>query len=63
MFELEYHRMRSAQLIREAEQARLAREAERGRRAARQERSARNADQAAESHTGRPRRHRQPRTA
>ncbi|MFG2353550.1 hypothetical protein [Streptomyces sp. NPDC048521] len=63
MFEIEYHRMRSAQLIREAEQARLAREAARARRAGRQELSTRNDGPAAEPHTDRPRRHRQPRAA
>ncbi|MES4892765.1 hypothetical protein [Streptomyces sp. NPDC096012] len=61
MFEIEYHRMRSAQLIREAAQHRLAREAARARRAARDE-SCEGAA-AAESHIDRPRRHRQPRTA
>ncbi|MER6025431.1 hypothetical protein [Streptomyces sp. NPDC001851] len=57
MIEFEYHKMRSAQLIREAEQERLARVVARTQRAARHE------DPAAESHTGRPRRHRIPRTA
>jgi hypothetical protein len=63
MFEIEYHRMRSAQLIREAERDRLAREAARARRAARQEQSTGNGGPVAEPHTDRPRRHRQPRTA
>ncbi|MEU2714993.1 hypothetical protein [Streptomyces sp. NPDC007205] len=57
MIEFEYHKVRSAQLIREAEQERLARDVARMRRAARHEGSA------AESHTDRPRRHRIPRTA
>ncbi|MFG2604914.1 hypothetical protein ACGFT2_15410 [Streptomyces sp. NPDC048514] len=61
MFEIEYHRMRSAQLIREAAQDRLARDAARARRAARHE--SRDGAEATESHIGRPRRHRQPRTA
>jgi diadenosine tetraphosphate (Ap4A) HIT family hydrolase len=63
MIEFEYHKMRSAELIREAEQARLAREAARAHRAARRAGSAGPDGAAAESHTGRPRRHRLPRTA
>ncbi|WP_369392047.1 hypothetical protein AB5J72_34010 [Streptomyces sp. CG1] len=63
MIELEYHKMRSAQLILEAEQQRLAREAARARRAARHEAAAGHDGTAAESHTGRPRRRRIPRTA
>ncbi|MFI9252626.1 hypothetical protein [Streptomyces sp. NPDC053069] len=63
MIEFEYHRMRSAQLIREAAQERLAREAARLHRAARHEGSAGHAGAATESHTDRPRRHRIPRTA
>lgn len=63
MFELDYHRMRSAQLIHEAEQDRLAREVVRARRAARRDGAARLGDPAAESHIDRPRRQRQPRTA
>ncbi|MER5854868.1 MULTISPECIES: hypothetical protein [Streptomyces] len=63
MFEMDYHRTRSAQLIREAQQDRLAREAARARRTARQEASGRDGDTVAESHTDRPRRHRLPRTA
>ncbi|MER6073067.1 hypothetical protein ACFYZB_35790 [Streptomyces sp. NPDC001852] len=63
MIELEYHKMRSAQLIHEAEQVRLAREAARARRAARREGSAGHAGAVAESHTDRPRRRRVPRTA
>ncbi|MEV6114298.1 hypothetical protein AB0L59_17730 [Streptomyces sp. NPDC052109] len=63
MIEIEYHKMRSAQLILEAEQQRLAREVARARRAARQAESAGHGGAAAESHTDRPRRHRIPRTA
>ncbi|MEU9477173.1 hypothetical protein [Streptomyces sp. NPDC048191] len=63
MIEIEYHKMRSAQLILEAEQQRLAREAARARRAARRAGSAGHGGAAAESHTDRPRRHRIPRTA
>ncbi|MGW1803653.1 hypothetical protein [Streptomyces sp. NPDC002078] len=63
MIEIEYHKMRSAQLILEAEQQRLAREAARARRAARREGSAGRDSAVAESHTDRPRRHRIPRTA
>ncbi|MGW3208589.1 hypothetical protein [Streptomyces sp. NPDC001135] len=62
MIEFEYHKMRSAQLIREAERERLAREVARVNRAARDEGSAGRAA-AAESHTDRPRRQRIPRTA
>ncbi|WP_433452726.1 hypothetical protein ACQPXS_31795 [Streptomyces sp. CA-142005] len=63
MIEIEYHKMRSAQLIHEAEQVRLAREVARGRRAARRERTAGHDGAGAESHTDRSRRHRVPRTA
>ncbi|MFE9441270.1 hypothetical protein ACFYO2_20170 [Streptomyces sp. NPDC006602] len=61
MYEYEISQLRSAELIRKAEQERLAREAVRSRRAARRE----TAEHAAEGevHTGRPRRHRFPRTA
>ncbi|MGW7523105.1 hypothetical protein [Streptomyces sp. NPDC054783] len=62
MIEIEYHKMRSAQLIHEAEQTRLAREVARARRAARRD-SAGQDGAVAESHTDRPRRHRIPRTA
>ncbi|MFF9090253.1 hypothetical protein ACF1BE_28365 [Streptomyces sp. NPDC014991] len=57
MYELELHRIRSAELRREAQRDRLAREAVRARRAARHD------TPAAESHTERPRRTRLPRTA
>jgi hypothetical protein len=63
MIEIEYHKMRSAQLIHEAEQERLAREVARARRAARREGSAGHGSAVAESHTDRTRRHRIPRTA
>ncbi|MER6735434.1 hypothetical protein [Streptomyces puniciscabiei] len=63
MIEFEYHKMRSDQLIREADQERLAREVARARRAARREGSAGHGSAVAESHTGRPRRHRIARTA
>ncbi|MFF7358388.1 hypothetical protein ACFZA1_38035 [Streptomyces filipinensis] len=63
MIEIEYHKMRSAQLIREAEQERLARKIARLHRAARHEGPAGHDSAAAESHTDRPRRHRIPRTA
>ncbi|KUN01836.1 hypothetical protein AQI95_29600 [Streptomyces yokosukanensis] len=62
MIEFEYHKMRSAQLIREAEEQRLAREVGRARRAARHE-AAGHEGPAAESHSDRSRRHRIPRTA
>ncbi|MDQ1048787.1 hypothetical protein ACF1G3_39650 [Streptomyces rochei] len=61
MYEYEISQLRSAELIRRAEQERLAREALRGRRAARREAARRAAE--GEVHTGRPRRHRFPRTA
>ncbi|GAA3994100.1 hypothetical protein GCM10022232_32570 [Streptomyces plumbiresistens] len=61
MYEYEISQLRSAELIRQAEQERLAREALRGRRAARREAARRAAE--GEVHTGRPRRHRFPRTA
>ncbi|MQY39455.1 hypothetical protein SRB17_74820 [Streptomyces sp. RB17] len=63
MIEFEYHKVRSAELIHEAERARLAREVARARRAARREGSAGHAGALAESHTDRPRPHRTPRTA
>ncbi|PKW10235.1 hypothetical protein SAMN05428944_2584 [Streptomyces sp. 1222.5] len=63
MFQMDHHRTRSAQLIREAQEDRLAREAARARRTARKEASGRVGDRVAESHTDRPRRHRLPRTA
>ncbi|ARP72479.1 hypothetical protein LK07_25005 [Streptomyces pluripotens] len=64
MFEIEYHRMRSAELIREAERERLARAAARTPRAARRRRGAAgHGDAAAEPHTGRSRRRRLPRAA
>ncbi|MGW4565078.1 hypothetical protein ACWEN3_22535 [Streptomyces sp. NPDC004561] len=63
MIEIEYHRMRAAQLILEADEQRLAREAVRARRAARRAERAGHGGTAAEPHTGSPRRHRQPRTA
>ncbi|MET7986679.1 hypothetical protein [Streptomyces sp. NPDC005281] len=64
MFEYELHRMRSADLIREAQTHRLAREAASGRRAAR--RAAREnaqGDAGERAHSDRPRRHRFARTA
>ncbi|MET9450114.1 hypothetical protein [Streptomyces cinerochromogenes] len=61
MHEFELHRMRTAELRREAQQHRLVREAVRARRAAR--RDAGHGAPAAESHTDRPRRLRLPRTA
>ncbi|MEV7688783.1 hypothetical protein ACFW1F_20670 [Streptomyces bungoensis] len=63
MYELDLHRMRSADLRRAADQERLAREAVRTGRAARREEAARHAAPGAESHTGRSRRPRLPRTA
>ncbi|MGW0884031.1 hypothetical protein [Streptomyces sp. NPDC002671] len=62
MIEIEYHRMRSAELLREAEQERLAREAVRARRHGRHGNAARRA-LAPESHIGSPRRSRFARTA
>ncbi|MFD3498290.1 hypothetical protein ACFWWT_11850 [Streptomyces sp. NPDC058676] len=61
MYEYELAQLRSAELIRRAATERLAREAVRGRRAARRE-AVENAAEG-EVHTGRPRRHRFPRTA
>ncbi|MFF4119460.1 hypothetical protein [Streptomyces sp. NPDC001714] len=67
MFEYELHRIRSAELRRQAEDARLVREAVRSRRAAR--RDARDgavtgdATTAQEAHTGRRGRRRLPRAA
>ncbi|KOV61707.1 hypothetical protein [Streptomyces sp. MMG1121] len=63
MIEIEYHRMRAAQLIREAEQERLARSLTRARRAARRAEPADHDRTGAESHTDRPGRRRLPRTA
>ncbi|MEU0408861.1 hypothetical protein ABZ307_13770 [Streptomyces griseorubiginosus] len=59
--EYELSRYRSAELRRQAENERLVRETLRGRRAARREAAERTAE--ADSHTGRPRRHRFLRTA
>ncbi|MET8767708.1 hypothetical protein [Streptomyces sp. NPDC004658] len=59
MYALELHRLRSAELRRAAQEERLAREAVRSRRAG----SADDGAPGAEPHTGRPRRHRVPRTA
>lgn len=56
MHELDLHRMRTAQLRREADLERLAREAVRSRRAMRREEAARPGTSGAESHIGRPRR-------
>lgn len=56
----EISQYRSADLIRQAQHERLVRETLRGRRAARREAAERTAE--TESHTGRPRRHRFPRT-
>lgn len=61
MYEYEIAQLRSAELLRRAEHERLAREAVQGRRAARREAAERAAE--GEVHTGRPRRHRSPRTA
>ncbi|WP_369249357.1 hypothetical protein [Streptomyces sp. R41] len=64
MFEYELHQIRSAELIREAQNHRLAQEALRGRRAAR--RAARESAQhesEGQGHTQRPRRHRFARAA
>ncbi|OIK07048.1 hypothetical protein [Streptomyces monashensis] len=63
MIEIEYHKMRSAQLIRAAEEDRLARSVARARRAARPADRDGHDGAGAESHTGRVRRHRLPRTA
>ncbi|MGW1594751.1 hypothetical protein [Streptomyces sp. NPDC002343] len=62
MYELELHRLRSAELRRTAREERLAREAVRSRRAARRARPGVGAP-AAESHTDGSRRHGLPRTA
>ncbi|MFF9675009.1 MULTISPECIES: hypothetical protein [Streptomyces] len=62
MYELELHRLRSAELRRTAREERLAREVVRSRRAARRGRSG-HAAPAAESHTDGSRRQGQPRTA
>lgn len=59
--EYELSQYRSAELLRQAENERLVRETLRGRRAARREAAERTAE--ADSHTGRPRRHRFLRTA
>ncbi|MEU6090321.1 hypothetical protein ABZ865_26645 [Streptomyces sp. NPDC047085] len=63
MYQFDLHRMRSAELRREAESERLARETARAVRAARREEAARHGGAGAETHTDRPRRHRLPRTA
>ncbi|MEU6199847.1 hypothetical protein [Streptomyces sp. NPDC047061] len=64
MFEYELHRIRSAELRRQADEARLVREAVRSRRAARREaREARDAAAAQEAHTDRRGRRRLPRAA
>ncbi|NEB03109.1 hypothetical protein [Streptomyces sp. SID13726] len=59
--EYEFSQYRSAELIRQAEHERLVRATLRGRRAALGEAAERTAE--ADSHTGRPRRHRFLRTA
>ncbi|GLW48342.1 hypothetical protein Stsp02_40040 [Streptomyces sp. NBRC 14336] len=61
MFEFELHHLRSADLIREADNERLAREAVRSRRAARREAARRAAE--GEVHTARRGRPRTARTA
>ncbi|MEU1407152.1 hypothetical protein ABZ471_33230 [Streptomyces sp. NPDC005728] len=61
MYEFELHRLRSAELRRQAAQERLAREVRRSRGDAR--RAALHSTAGGESHTDRPRRHRLPRTA
>ncbi|MFI0964769.1 hypothetical protein ACH4S8_25750 [Streptomyces sp. NPDC021080] len=60
MFEYELHRIRSAELIREAQAHRLAREAASIRRAARRSAGTRSAhgDSDERAHSDRPRRHR-----
>ncbi|MFI6012859.1 hypothetical protein ACIBAG_29280 [Streptomyces sp. NPDC051243] len=65
MYEYELHRIRSAELIRQAEHERLARAAVRARREARREAVEHSAEGAAETeaHTSRRRRHRYPRAA
>ncbi|CAL9443509.1 hypothetical protein [Streptomyces sp. NPDC052610] len=57
----ELQQLRTAELIRQAEQARLVREVTRGNRAARRQAEQRTTE--AESHSRRPRRHRFLRTA
>ncbi|WP_437114551.1 hypothetical protein [Streptomyces glaucescens] len=61
MYVHEYQQMRSAELIRRAEEERLAREVARGRRGGRREAAARTAE--SESHSSGSRRFRLPRTA
>ncbi|MFI5674704.1 hypothetical protein [Streptomyces cellulosae] len=61
MYEYELQQLRSADLIRRADQERLARQAARGNRAARREAARRQAETA--SHTDGPHRHRFARTA
>ncbi|MFG2884412.1 hypothetical protein ACGFYV_19310 [Streptomyces sp. NPDC048297] len=63
MYEFDLHRMRSAELRREAASERLARETARAVRAARREEAARHDGAGAETHTGRRRRLRLPRPA
>ncbi|MEU8973695.1 hypothetical protein AB0D11_31280 [Streptomyces monashensis] len=63
MIEIEYHKLRSAQLLRRAEEERLARSVDRARRAARSADRAGHDGAGAGSDTGRARRHRLPRTA
>ncbi|MEU8981764.1 hypothetical protein [Streptomyces sp. NPDC048309] len=64
MFEHELHQIRSAQLIREAQDFRLAQEALRDRRAARRaERESRQNETEGQDHSHRPRRHRFARAA
>lgn len=65
MYEYEISQLRSAELIRQAEQERLARAVVRGRRAARREATARSTEDtvSAEAHTYSLRRHRRPRAA
>ncbi|MFH0521321.1 hypothetical protein ACHBTE_29600 [Streptomyces sp. M41] len=65
MYDFELHHIRSAEMIRRAEQERLVREAVRVRRAARREAARRSAEDSAEAeaHTSRLRRHRHARAA
>ncbi|MEV7981496.1 hypothetical protein [Streptomyces sp. NPDC086519] len=67
MFEFELHRIRSAELRRQADEARLVREAVRSRRAARrdapQDAVPADSEAAREAHTGRRGRGRLPRAA
>ncbi|MEV6533291.1 hypothetical protein ACGFWD_29895 [Streptomyces sp. NPDC048448] len=66
MFEYELHQIRSAELIREAQNHRLAQEALRGRRADRRRTAARESgrnDTEGRAHSPRPRRHRFTRAA